>query len=72
MTGQNPAWLNDKGIVNEVRFCQEFVEKMPLICVKGKFYGLDGQISDDTISRIESCGTIVDIIKMMTNKAAML
>ena len=51
MTGQNPAWLNDKGIVNEVRFCQEFVEKMPLICVKGKFYGLDGQISDDIISR---------------------
>ena len=51
MIGQNPAWLNDKGIVNEVRFCQEFVEKMPLICVKGKFYGLDGQISDDTISR---------------------
>ena len=51
MTGQNPAWLNDKGIVNEVRFCQELVEKTPLICVKGKFYGLDGHISDDIISR---------------------
>ncbi len=51
MASEIPIWLNEKGVVNEVVFCNMFVEQMPLKYIKGRFYGLDGLISDDIISR---------------------
>ena len=50
MASEIPIWLNEKGVVNEVVFCNMFVEQMPLKYIKGRFYGLDGLISDDIIS----------------------
>lgn len=47
---ESPCWLTKKGTVDEVAFCREFNEKMPLKCIKGRFYGLDGVVSDDVIS----------------------
>lgn len=26
---ENPEWLSDKGIINEVQFCKEFTELHP-------------------------------------------
>ncbi|MDE6764630.1 MAG: DNA primase [Oscillospiraceae bacterium] len=44
----SPNWYNGKSI-NEVEFCTEFVQNRPLKCIDGKFYSIDGEISDSEI-----------------------
>ena len=34
MASEIPIWLNEKGVVNEVVFCNMFVEQMPLKYIK--------------------------------------
>ena len=41
-----PAWINGKSI-DEVGFCQEILHELPLVCVRGRFYTMDGQINDE-------------------------
>lgn len=47
----NPEWLSEKGVINEVLFCEEFVKLYPLKYVDNKFVSVDGVISADTVSR---------------------
>lgn len=42
-----PVWFNGKKI-DEVRFCEAFLEEYPMICVSGDFFSLDGRIADET------------------------
>ena len=45
-----PLWLGEKNSINEVIFCEDFVSKRPLKCINGRFYGVDGEISDNVIN----------------------
>lgn len=42
MTPQTwPEWYDGRHI-NEVRFCQQFLEKHPMKCVRGRLFTVDG------------------------------
>ena len=41
-----PDWLSGKKI-DEITFCQDFVRELPLICVRGTFYTMEGRVSDE-------------------------
>ena len=40
-----PDWYDGKHI-NEVLFCQQFLEKHPMKCVRGRLFTVDGLIED--------------------------
>ena len=47
MTPQTwPEWYDGRHI-NEVRFCQQFLEKHPMKCVRGRLFTVDGLIEDE-------------------------
>ena len=41
-----PEWVDGKKI-NEVLFCQQFLEKHPMKCVRGRLFTVDGLIEDE-------------------------
>ena len=45
LTEYQPDWYDGKK-VDEVRFCREFLNEHPMICVKGSFFTVDGRITD--------------------------
>lgn len=45
-----PNWLMEKNVINEVEFCDGFLQAYPLKCIGGKLYDIDGEISDNFIS----------------------
>ena len=46
MTPQTwPEWYDGRHI-NEVLFCQQFLEKHPMKCVRGRLFTVDGLIED--------------------------
>ena len=48
--GTSPAWLEEKGKINEPLFCKELVSDYPLIFSENRFYNYDGEVSEDIIS----------------------
>lgn len=47
MTPQTwPEWYDGKHI-NEVLFCQQFLDKYPMKCVRGRLFTVDGLIEDE-------------------------
>lgn len=48
--GTSPAWLEEKGKINEPLFCKELVSDYPLIFSENRFYDYDGEVSEDIIS----------------------
>lgn len=43
-------WAED-GQINEILFCEYFLKKIPLKCINGKFFGVDGMISDGDVEK---------------------
>lgn len=41
-----PEWYDGRHI-NEVLFCQQFLEKHPMKCVRGRLFTVDGLIEDE-------------------------
>ena len=43
------AWLDwyDGRHINEVLFCQQFLDKHPMKCVRGRLFTVDGLIEDE-------------------------
>lgn len=41
-----PDWYDGKRI-NEVLFCQQFLKKHPMKCVRGRLFTVDGLIEDE-------------------------
>ena len=41
-----PDWYDGRHI-NEVLFCQQFLEKHPMKCVRGRLFTVDGLIEDE-------------------------
>ena len=47
MTSQTwPEWYDGRHI-NEVLFCQRFLDKHPMKCVRGRLFTVDGLIEDE-------------------------
>lgn len=46
----SPEWIDGNGKINEPVFCRVFCNDKKLICVQGKFYGLDGILTDNAVS----------------------
>ncbi len=42
-----PKWITEKGTIDEVAFCQEFRMTHDLICDHGKFYSVEGCVTDE-------------------------
>ena len=57
-----PDWFDGKRI-NEVLFCQQFLDKHPMKCVRGRLFTVDGLIEDEgqignlILEEISSCLT---------------
>ncbi len=50
--GGNPPWFDGKAL-DEVGFCEAFLEEHPMIRVGGSFFSKEGRISDEEIIRKE-------------------
>ena len=46
-----PEWYDGRHI-NEVLFCQQFLDKHPMKCVRGRLFTVDGLIEDEDKSAI--------------------
>lgn len=46
----SPAWLDEKGKINEPLFCKEFSHNCPIIFSENRFYDYNGEVSEDIIS----------------------
>ena len=44
-----PLWLNERGGIDEVKFCDMFIKREELKCINKKFYSIDGLIADEEI-----------------------
>ena len=53
LTEYQPDWFDGKK-VDEVRFCREFLDEHPMICVKGSFFTVEGRMSVEIDKR--RCG----------------
>lgn len=49
---ETPFWYDGK-FLNEVGFCEDFLQKHPMVRVGGSFFTKDGRITDDEIVRKE-------------------
>ena len=50
MKKETPVWL-DLNRIDEILFCQEFLEEHPMICVNDAFFTVEGRIHDEAIIR---------------------
>lgn len=55
-------WYED-GEIDEVAFCKCLLQKMPLKCINGTFFGLDGILPEDEVER-----EIYDMVKPVLSK----
>ena len=54
-----PEWFDGKKI-NEVLFCQSFLETHPMKCIQGRFFTVDGLVDDEDALRMEIFEQIKD------------
>ena len=54
-----PEWFDGKKI-NEVLFCQSFLESHPMKCIQGRFFTVDGLLDDEEALRMEIFEQIKD------------
>ena len=45
-TAERPFWYDGK-FLNEVGFCEDFLQKHPMVCVGGSFFTKNGRITDE-------------------------
>ena len=43
---EGPSWVDDKGKILEAAFCEYFLEKHPLMCLKQTLFDLDGEVDE--------------------------
>ena len=46
---EGPSWVDDKGKILEAAFCEYFLEKHPLMCLKQTLFDLDGEVDEDKL-----------------------
>lgn len=55
-----PEWAISEKAIHEVLFCKAFQQLHPMKCINGRFYDIDGIVSDDVI-RSEIAGMLTPI-----------
>ena len=48
MTKHYPQWFDGKQL-NEVLFCEEFLQQYPMVSVGGTFFTVEGLVSDENL-----------------------
>ena len=46
---KGPSWVDDKGKILEAAFCEYFLAKHPLVCLKQTLFDLDGEVDEDKL-----------------------
>ena len=46
---EGPSWVDDKGKILEAAFCEYFLAKHPLMCLKQTLFDLDGEVDEDKL-----------------------
>ena len=46
---EGPSWVDDKGKILEAAFCEYFLTKHPLMCLKQTLFDLDGEVDEDKL-----------------------
>ena len=46
---EGPPWVDDKGKILEAAFCEYFLTKHPLMCLKQTLFDLDGEVDEDKL-----------------------
>ena len=46
---EGPSWVDDKGKILEAAFCEYFLAKHPLMCLKQILFDLDGEVDEDKL-----------------------
>lgn len=49
-TRKTPAWFEGK-VLNEVLFCEDFLDKHPMVRVGGSFFTKEGRVTDEEAIR---------------------
>ncbi len=48
-TDAPPEWVLSKTTIHEVKFCEAFLRQHPMKCINGRFYDIDGTVSENTV-----------------------
>ena len=43
---EGPFWYDGKFLI-EVGFCEDFLQKYPMVCVSGSFFTKEGRVADE-------------------------
>lgn len=54
-----PAWFDGKKI-NEVLFCEEFLQDHPMLCIHDAFFTTEGRVADETMLKKEILHSLYD------------
>ena len=46
---EGPSWVDDKGKILEAAFCEYFLAKHPLMCLKQTLFDLNGEVDEDKL-----------------------
>ena len=58
---EGPSWVDDKGKILEAAFCEYFLAKHPLMCLKQTLFDLDGEVDDLPESAFFMAGDLEDV-----------
>ena len=47
----NPEWLQKGGQIQEVKFCNEFLGRYPMICINGTFFDKHGRVEEQVVRK---------------------
>lgn len=64
MDGNSLVDWFEEGKINEIAFCEQFLKKIPLKCINGKFFGYEGMIPDSDVEK-----EIYQMIKAVVTKS---
>ena len=64
-----PEWYDGKKI-NEVMFCDTFLEEYPMKCIRGQFFTVDGLVDDENMIRMEIYNRIKPFVTSSVAKKA--
>lgn len=69
MSAVMPEWYDGKKI-NEVMFCDAFLEEYPMKCIRGQFFTVDGLVDDENMIRMEIYNRIKPFVTSSVAKKA--
>ena len=69
MSAVMPEWYDGKKI-NEVMFCDAFLEEYPMKCIRGQFFTVDGLVDDENMIRMEIYNRIKSFVTSSVAKKA--